>query len=157
MNGESQATIRVKEHPKVKFFVIFKLIMSIIYFIPSFIFLGLGFITNIFLLIIESGGSKLEDTSGLSASVGIISFFSIIPTLIAIIILVLAIICCVKFFKNNYNKILDLTLCVLLIIVSISYIILLYNLSYVFLSILLYIFMIIIFFNILIIVKYYNN
>ena len=144
---------QIKTNKSIKFFTIFKLIMSIIYFIPSFLIFGMGLIVNILLLIIGSGGSKIQDTSDFMSAMGYIQFFSIIPTLLSIIVFIIAIICCVKFFKNNYNRTMDLILSILFIIVNICYIIILFSLSQLFLPILLIIVTIILLINVVTILK----
>ncbi len=145
---------QIKTNKSIKFFTIFKLIMSIIYFIPSFLIFGMGLIVNILILIIGSGGSKIQDTSGFMSAMGYIQFFSIIPTLLSIIVFIIAIISCVKFFKNNYNRTMDLILSILFIIVNICYIIILFSLSQLFLPILLIIVTIILLINVVTILQH---
>ena len=153
--GEKQDnTLKNQQYKSIKFFTVFKLVMSIIYFIPSFLIFGLGLMANLFLLIIGAGGSKVQDTSSFMSAMGYIQFFSIIPTIFTIVVFILAIISCVKFFKNNYNKTMDLILSILFVIVNICYIIILFSLSQIFLSILLIIVTILLLVNVTTILKY---
>ena len=114
--------INKNNNGSIKIFVIFKLIISIFYFIPAVYIFAFGLLVNFFLLIIGAGGSKLKDTGGFSSTIGSVSFYTIIPVVISIILFIVAIISCVKFFKNKYNKAMDLILNILFIFVNICYI-----------------------------------
>ena len=151
MDTKSQSAVQNYKFSKT--FALFKLIISILYFIPAFFIIGFGLLIDIILLILGAGGVKLQDTSNFISAIGYVSFFSLIPTILSLIIFVLAIIYCVKFFKKRYSKKIDLILCILLIIQNIFYIILFFNLSHIYLSVLLLIFTLIILANILIIIK----
>ena len=142
---------------KLKSFAIFKIIMSIIYFIPAFFIFGLGIAINLFLLIIGSGGSKISDTSSFMEGMGYISLFTIIPIILALVLFVITLIYTIKLFKNKYNKTMDLLTNILFILINVFLIIFLFKSSFYLLGIILLVFSIIFILNILSIVKISNN
>lgn len=142
---------------KLKSFAIFKIIMSIIYFIPAFFIFGLGMVLNLFLLIIGSGGSKVSDTSSFMGGIEYISFFTIIPTILAIVLFIITLIFTIKLFKNKYNKAMDLLTSILFIIINLFLITFLFKSSFYLFGILLSILSIIFILNIFYTTKVSNK
>lgn len=142
---------------KLKSFAIFKLIMSIIYFIPVFFIFGLGIVINLLLLITGSGGSKIADTSSFMEGMGYISFFTILPTIIALLLFITTLIFVIKLFKNKYNKTMDLLTSILFILINLFLIIFLFKSSFYLFSILLLVFSVVFILNILFTTKISNN
>ncbi len=142
--------------PKLKFFAIFKLIMSIIYFVPSFFMIGLGLAINAFILIIGSGSSKYSDLLGFLKAMIYTSFYSILPTILSLILFIITIIFTIKIFKNKYNKTMDLVTSILFILINL-FLIFSFKSSISSFDILLLIFSIIFILNIFFTIKNSNN
>lgn len=117
------------KNTKIKFFTIFKLINSIIYFIPSYICIGIAVALDILFLILGSGGSKLMDTSGFVDAMLYVSLFSLVPAILSLILFILTLIYTIQIFRKKYNKIIDLITSILLIIINILLLILWFKLS----------------------------
>ena len=145
------------EDSKVKIFAIFKLIISIIYFIPALCIVGLGIIINLFLLIIGSGASKITDTSGFIEGMNYISLFTIFPSILALVIFVMTLIFTIQLFKDKYNKTMDLLTSVLFILINVILIIFFFKLSFYILGIVLLLFSIVLILNILVVIKITTN
>ena len=146
-----------KVNSKLKIFSIFKMIMSIIYFIPAYFIFGFGLIINLILLLIGGGGSKITDTSGVIVGIKYISFFTIIPTILALVLFIITLIFTIKLFKNKYNKIIDILINILFILINIFLIILSFKLSFYLFDFILLVFSIILILNILHIIKISNS
>ena len=106
--------INAEYHKKLKFFTIFRFILSIIYFIPSLLIFGGGLATGIVTVI----ASYLNGDSNLLSNLGIISIITFIPMILAIVLFVFSLIYLTKVFKNQYSKKLDLITCIMCIVVS---------------------------------------
>ena len=136
------------KNTKIKFFTIFKLINSIIYFIPSCFCIGIAVALNITFLILGSGGSKITNTSSLADAIIYISFFSLVPAILSLILFILTLIYRIQVFRKKYNKIIDLIICILFLIINTLLIIFLFEL---YTNILIILITIIIIFSIIII------
>ena len=151
MNAELKAQTERNNLPKLKFFMIYKIAVSVLYFIPSFLMsviaLGLGFI----LLFI--GGIAGADKHEFVSMIVSIPALSIVPMILPILLFVLTMRLTVKYFKNKYNKKLDLIVCIFMIIVGILYFVLLIYMPIIPLAIFVAALMIPIIVNILIIIK----
>ncbi len=110
----------VEKTTKQKFFIIFKLGMSILYFIPAFFIFGFGLMMNMFFLIGGAGASKNGDVSSITQVMTYIGAFSIIPAIICIILFIIALISTIKFFKNKYSKKMDLFISLVFEIINIA-------------------------------------
>ena len=133
---------------KLKSFAIFKLIMSIIYFIPAFLFFAFGII-----IIILSLMAKLVNAS-LAMESMYISFLIILPIILALVLFIITLIFTVKLFKNKYNKIMDLLTSILFILIN-SFLIIFFPFS--FFQILLLVSSIVFILNIIFTIKISNN
>ena len=84
---------------KVKFFIVFKLVLYFLYFIPTFLVIGLGMLINIFLLISGSGASKIQDSSNGINTMVWIALFSAILLIFVLILFILTLKSTIKFSK----------------------------------------------------------
>ena len=106
--------------PKQKFFIIFKLVNSLLYFVPAILVFGFGVMMNLFIMIVSAGASKNMDTSGTIEGMTIIGAFSIIPAILCLIVLIITIISTVKFFKNKYSKVMDMLIAIIFLLLDIA-------------------------------------
>lgn len=134
---------------KLKSFAIFKLIISIIYFIPAFLFFSFGIIIIIFSLM-----AKIINAPVAMENMGYISFLIILPIILALVLFIITLIFTVKLFKNKYNKIMDLLTSVLFILINLFLIIFF---PFPFFQILLLVSSIIFILNIIFTIKISNN
>lgn len=102
-----------KASSKRKFFIIFKLVNSLLYFVPAILVFGFGVMMNLFIMIVSAGASKNMDTSGTIEGMTVIGAFSIIPAILCLIFLIITIISTVKFFKNKYSKVMDMLIAII--------------------------------------------
>ena len=103
---------------KATFFILFKLITSIIYFVPAFFVFAFGFSMNLIFTIFAAGGSKNGDVSNLIQAMPYIGVISIIPAILCIVFFVISIISTAKYFKNKYSKKLDMFMTILFLILD---------------------------------------
>lgn len=105
--------MEVNTNRKIKkienFFIIFKLVRSILYFIPAIAILSLGLVLNGTLLLLGAGTNNPDSISGIIALLEI----SALPTIFCLVLLIVTIISTVKFFKRKYSKVLDIIITIL--------------------------------------------
>lgn len=98
-----------KKMLKRNILVIFKLIISILYFIISLRVIGIGLITTALLL----GGDYK------SSIISFVAALTLIVSILCIVLLVLNVISTFKYFKNKYSKVRDIIINILFIILNI--------------------------------------
>ena len=116
------------QNAKIKFFAIFKLINSIIYFIPSYLCIVFGLTTAMLYLILGNGRSEITNTTGIIDSI-ILLLISLMPTILTVILFIFTLIYTILVFRKKYNKIIDLITSILLLIINILLLIFLFKLS----------------------------
>lgn len=105
--------------PKLKGFMIFKLIMSAIYFVPAFFIFTFVLAMDIIFLVFGAGYSKIGDASGLAEIMDQMSILAVVPSILVVILFIITFVFTIRFFMNKYNKKIDLFICIMFLLINV--------------------------------------
>ena len=113
------------DYSRVKFFLIFKVALSMMYLVPAFFVGLLGFSIDLLFAVMGTGISKFH-TESLIESFKVFANFSAVMIIASVLMMLLSSKAYSKFNHDEYSKKLDLIVCLLLIVMSIFYTVVFY-------------------------------